>query len=152
MATLADAGTVTAHRRCMFSDMGHADEAALNGMCAAFHPWLLRKMETGEYLAWLAAGPDGEVVAGAGLWLMDWPPHMIGGSARRGNVLNVYTKPEFRRQGLARRLMETVLDWCRANAIPLVILHASEDGRELYWRMGFAPSNEMRMVFSSRSL
>ena len=52
--------------------------------------WLLAKMELGEYLAWLATAPDQSIVAGTGLWLMDWIPHMIG-SGRRGNILNVYT-------------------------------------------------------------
>ena len=79
---------------------------------------------------------------------MDWPPHMIGPGARRGNILNVYTQPGSRRQGIARRLMEVALDWCRGNGIRAVILHASEDGRALYEKLGFQPTNEMRLLLS----
>ena len=61
---------------------------------------------------------------------------MIGPGARRGNVLNVYTEPHARRQGLARRLMETAMVWCRDNGIRAVILHASPDGRPLYESLG----------------
>ena len=102
-------------------------------------------MRAGEYLSWFAIAEDGAVAAGAGLWLMDWPAHMRGLSARRGNILNVYTVPEFRRRGLARRLMEAELGWCRVNGIDLVILHASSEGRALYESLGFQASDEMRI-------
>ncbi len=140
-----DAGVVVAHRRAMFREMGYRDEQALDRMCVAFEPWLVGRMQTGEYLTWFAVGADGTVAAGLGLWLMDWPPHMIGPGARRGNILNVYTEPQSRRRGLARTLMETALAWCRDNGIRAVILHASSEGRALYESLGFKSTNEMRL-------
>jgi GNAT superfamily N-acetyltransferase len=146
-ASSADVETLVAHRREMFRDMGYQDEAALNSMSAKFHVWLREHMNAGEYLAWLVDSPDGTVAAGAGLWLMDWLPHMIGTGAHRGNIVNVYTSPDFRRRGLARQLMAHVLLWCRENEIDTVILHASPFGRSLYESMGFEPTNEMRLRF-----
>ena len=144
-ASVEDAPTIATHRRAMFRDMGYHDKAALDSMMAKFLPWLEAKMVSGDYLAWLGVTADNGVVAGAGLWLMDWPAHMRGSSTRRGNILNVYTVPEFRRRGLARCLMEAALDWCRVNGVDLVILHASPEGRALYESLGFEPSNEMRI-------
>jgi GNAT superfamily N-acetyltransferase len=149
-ATIADCEIIAAHRHAMFFEMGYRDQAVLDAMSTAFRPWLRRKMEEGEYLAWLAVGADGAVGAGLGLWLMDWPPHMVGPGSRRGNVLNVYTNPDCRRQGLARRLMETALDWCRANGIRAVILHSSNEGRPLYEKLGFRPTNEMRLMLDGQ--
>jgi GNAT superfamily N-acetyltransferase len=146
LGTIDDAEAITSHRRAMFYEMGHRDDAALDAMTAAFLPWLLPRLANKEYLAWVAVGPDGSIVAGLGLWLMDWPPHMIGPGARRGNVLNVYTEHQFRRQGIGRRLMATALDWCRANSIRAVILHASDDGLKLYQQLGFRSTNEMRLM------
>jgi GNAT superfamily N-acetyltransferase len=142
-ATVDDCETIIAHRRAMFFEMGYRDEVVLDAMIVAFRAWLLRKMQESEYLAWLAVGTDGRVAAGLGLWLMDWPPHMIGAGARRGNILNVFVRPENRRQGIARKLMKVALDWCNANGIDHVVLHASADGRHLYQSLGFAPTNEM---------
>jgi len=130
----------------MFFDMGHRDEEQLNAMITAFGPWLREKMTSGEYLAWMATGGDGAIVAGLGMCLMDWPPHLSGPGSRRGNILNVYTVPSFRRQGIARRLMEVALDWCRTNGIRNVILQGSDEGRPLYERLGFEPTNEMRLM------
>jgi ribosomal protein S18 acetylase RimI-like enzyme len=137
--------TIVGHRRCMFTDMGHRDTAALEKMCTDFRPWLAERMRTEEYLAWVAV-VGGRIVAGLGLWLMDWPPHLIGPGSRRGNILNVYTDPDFRRQGIARALMETALAWCRAERIGCVILHASAEGRALYDSLGFRATNEMRVL------
>ena len=41
--------------------------------------------------------------------------------------------------------MEVALEWCRANRVRAVILHASDDGRPLYESLGFEPTNEMRI-------
>jgi len=143
-ASAGDIDTLVAHRRAMFVDMGYQDQVALDTMATKCHVWLLAKMQSGEYLAWLATAPDGSVVAGTGLWLMDWPPHMIG-SGRRGNILNVYTEQQFRQRGLARELVNTAMQWCRSHGIDVVVLHSSPEGRRLYESMGFAASNEMRI-------
>ena len=144
-ASTADLDILVAQRRAMFLDMGYRDDAAMAAMSAKFRPWLLERMSSGEYRAWLVCAPDGSIAAGAGLWLMDWPPHMVGRGARRGNILNVYTSDNFRRRGLARGLMEAALLWCRQNGVDTVILHASPDGKRLYESMGFTATNEMRL-------
>jgi GNAT superfamily N-acetyltransferase len=145
---LDDAATVVEHRRAMFREMGYRDEQAMDKMCEAFRPWLELRMQRNEYLAWFAVDRDGSIAAGLGLWLMDWPPHMIGPGAPRGNILNVYTRTESRRIGLARRLMEAALEWCSLHGVRAVILHASDDGRRLYESLGFKPTNEMRILLA----
>lgn len=132
----------------MFRDMGYRDDRALDSMTEKFLTWVQAKMLAGEYLTWFAVGNDESIVGGAGLWLMDWPPHMIGTSSRRGNIVNVYTEPAFRRRGLGRQLTQAAMDWCRSNGIDVLILHASEEGRPLYDSLGFQPTNEMRIKLS----
>jgi GNAT superfamily N-acetyltransferase len=141
-----DLDAIIHHRQAMFFDMGNHDKTALGAMSASFRPWLQKKMEAAEYLAWFVVAPDSSIAAGLGLWLMDWPPHMIGpGSRWRGNILNVYTEPAYRRRGYARALMNVALEWCAANQVGAVILHASPQGRGLYESLGFKPTNEMRI-------
>ena len=142
---VADAETIVRHRHVMFREMGYRDEAVLDKMSAAFRPWVMSKLQSGEYMTWFALRADGSIAAGVGLWIMDWPPHMLDTAARRGNILNVYTDPDSRRLGLARKLMETAVAWCREHGIRSVILHASAEGRPLYESMGFQATNEMRI-------
>jgi GNAT superfamily N-acetyltransferase len=144
-ASSADLDILVEHRRAMFRDMGYGDEAALTAMATKFRDWLGERLLGGDYLAWLVVAPDGSIAAGTGLWLMDWPPHMIGQGARRGNLLNVYTDSSFRRRGLARELMTAAIGWCRENGIDTIILHASPSGRSIYEALGFTATNEMRL-------
>lgn len=142
----SDLATIVHHRRAMFFDMGNHDERALDAMSEKFRPWLRRKMQADEYLAWFAIASDASVAAGAGLWLMDWPPLMAAGGRWRGNILNVYTEAAYRRQGLARQLMLVAMDWCEREGVEGVILHASPEGRALYESLGFQATNEMRLT------
>ena len=141
-----DIEAIVHHRKSMFRDMGYADESALDVMSDRFRPWLRLKMEASEYLGWFALASDSSIASGLGLWLMDWPPHMVAAGRRRGNILNVYTEPSHRRQGMARALMQIALDWCAANQLDIVILHSSDDGRGLYESLGFEATNEMRLI------
>jgi GNAT superfamily N-acetyltransferase len=125
------------HRRAMFIELGQDDPAKLDAMEAAFCPWAWERMQRGEFLLWLAEDADGTAAASAALWIRDWVPQPVDLSGRRAHVLNIYTAPAFRRQGLARRLMETLLAWCRENAIRSVTLRPSDAGRELYGSLGF---------------
>jgi len=138
-----DAALITYHRRRMFEDMGR-DAVAIEDMERRFLPWVEDQLVRGSYLGWFATSGE-EVVAGAGLWVMDWLPHILGRSTLRGNIVNVYTEAAYRRQGLARRLTQLCIDWCWANDIDLIILHASDEGRPLYESMGFRATNEMRL-------
>ncbi len=151
LATVEDAPIITAHRRAMFQDMGTTDLAALDEMDVKFLPWVKKKIESGEYLCWLALNGAGNVVGGGSLWIQDWPatPHNLQGC--RGYVLNVYVDPGYRRRGLARRVMQAILDWCRDHQIDLIVLNASNDGRPLYESMGFRESNVMTLRLSDPS-
>jgi GNAT superfamily N-acetyltransferase len=68
---------------------------------------------------------------------------------RRARVMDVYTAPEYRRQGLSRKLMIALLDWCRENGILTADLNASADGQGLYESLGFKTTNEMVLRFGS---
>ncbi len=142
----AEVPLLARHRRAMFEEMGYRDIPALDAMCTAFEPWLAGRMASGEYVALVVEDAPGGIVAGAGVWFMDWPPHMIGPGAPRANIVNVYTEPAWRRQGLARRLMEAALAECRNRGVRAVILHASDAGRPLYESLGFDATNEMRLL------
>ena len=149
-ATLADVPTIAHHRVAMFRDMGELDEPGADALRRATVSLLERMMPTGEYIGWLAApaGQPAQVVAGAGAQVRTLLPRPLahGMSLRVGPeaiVVNVYTEPAWRRRGAARTLMEQVIDWARAQGVGRLVLHASKDGRALYERLGFAPTNEM---------
>ncbi|MBZ0279480.1 MAG: GNAT family N-acetyltransferase [Anaerolineae bacterium] len=143
-STPADLDIIVAHRRGMFEAMHTGTKEQLDAMDLAFIPWLKERVDNGRYKGWFAVELDGSVAAGVGLWLLDWIPGPFDQQPYRGYILNVYTAPEYRKQGLAKRLMQTLMDWCYANEINILMLHASDQGRTIYEGLGFTPTNEMR--------
>lgn len=145
-AAPADLAIIATHRRRMFEDMGHADLPMLKASEPLYTQWLKERLENGRYLGWLATSSDGAVIAGAGLWLLDWPAGILDIGTFRGYIFNVYTEPAHRKRGIARQLMQAIKDHCAAEGIRVISLHASTEGRSVYEALGFIPTNEMRYI------
>ena len=143
-ATLDDIPALLRHRQGMYADMGCNDARAMSRMLETCKPYLATALANGTLHGWLACAGE-QVVAGGMLLVSPWPSHPYDGQCRRATILNMYTDPAFRRQGIARRLMQTMIDWCRTQGFMNVTLHASDKGRTLYGSLGFAPTNEMRL-------
>ena len=132
------------HRRSMFRDMQEGTVDQLDRMIEVARPWLQKAIENGTYRHWLALDPSGKVAGGGGVLLSPWPANPLDPCRERAVILNVYTELEFRRKGVARQIMLTILDWIRSYGLKTVNLHASPEGRALYESLGFQPTNEMR--------
>ncbi|HEY6412119.1 MAG TPA: GNAT family N-acetyltransferase [Edaphobacter sp.] len=145
LATAADAELIGEQRRRMFLDSVDTTEAEMRAMIARFVPWVRAKLEDGSYVGWLTSAEDGRVVAGAGMWLMEFPPHWMHEEPVRAYLLNFYVDAEFRGHGLAHALLKTAVSETRRRGIKVVSLHASKFGKPLYERNGFEPTNEMML-------
>lgn len=144
-AVIEDIPHILRHRRSMFWDMGNHDEGAHAQMILSSETFLREAIPRGAYRGWLAETSDDRVVAGAGVAILAWPGSPDDPAPRRAWVQNVYTEPEYRRFGLARKLVAAAVEWCRQNGFVNVSLHASSFGRPLYEELGFRPTNEMRL-------
>jgi GNAT superfamily N-acetyltransferase len=149
-ATDVDINILAMHRVSMFRDMGSLDPSLEHALLEAATSHIREAMASGEYVAWVARLPheSRRIVGGTGVQLRrllvrpdDDGMRMLVG--REGIVLNMYVEPDFRRRGLARRLMEEILSWVAGTDVVRLVLHASDDGRHLYRSMGFAGTNEM---------
>jgi GNAT superfamily N-acetyltransferase len=145
-ANLGDLEHVVHHRRAMFEEMGFRDAATLDQVDESSRVYFSEALRIGSYIAWLAETPNAHVVAGGGIVIADWPGHPGENHAKRAWILNMYTEPEARRRGVATQILETMINWCRLQGFSAVSLHASAAGRPLYERVGFQPTNEMRLI------
>lgn len=67
---------------------------------------------------------------------------------RKGYIWGVYVAPDHRGRGTGRALTQAMVEHLRVAGCTQVHLHASPAGRSVYEGMGFAPSNEMRLLLS----
>ena len=145
-ATVADLDTILHHRRSMFLDMGQRNEAALEAMMLTSKPFFAQRLADGRYRAWFVENSLHQVVSGGGVNIFDFPSSVTDPSPQRALIVNMYTERPYRRKGIARKLMETMIGWCHKQGFGSVVLHASEEGRPLYQKLGFQATNEMRLL------
>jgi GNAT superfamily N-acetyltransferase len=155
LATNSDVEVISWHRARMFSDMGELPTELFDSFRAQSLETLKRIFEEGTYVGWLASpnNEPGKIVAGAGVQLREVSPHPQPKANRKVDIVsgrqaiiqNVYTEPEWRRRGLAALLIKTIVDWTHETRIESVVLHASDEGRAVYERLGFIATTEMRL-------
>lgn len=143
-ATTRDAALITEHRHKMFGDNHFTSEEDLARADVEFEPWVRERLADGRYTG-LLLEENGRVVAGAGIFFADFPPHWMHSQPFRAYVLNVYTAAEDRGKGYAKRLMQAVMEECRQRDVPTVVLHASPLGRPVYEKLGFTSTDEMML-------
>ena len=83
------------------------------------------------------ARDDEDIVSCVFLLIVEKPmsPSFITG--KTGTVLNVYTKPEYRNKGYAKKLMTMMLEDATAQDVSVIELKSTEDGYSLYKSVGF---------------
>lgn len=89
-----------------------------------------------ELIAFVAM--DGEKIASAAyLHKIEMPASPLVLSGFYGEVLNVYTRPEYRGNGLCTKLIQKILEYAREKGLARVDLSATREGYPIYKKIGF---------------
>ncbi|MHA2305550.1 MAG: GNAT family N-acetyltransferase [Candidatus Hodarchaeales archaeon] len=147
-AVVSDIGDLVRLRRIMFESMGFKDPNRLELADKASSNYFHDAIPSEQFFGWLAFSSTGEAVGSGGIVIDYHPPGPINLLGKIGYIMNLVVIPKFRRRGIARRLMQTMLNWLKDSDIQISSLHSTEDGRQLYEELGFENSNEMRLNLS----
>ena len=102
----------------------------------ALKDYYRRHLKDGTFVSWLAV--DGEKIVGtSGMSFVEKPPYFSCPSGRIGLLSSMYTDPAYRRRGIARELLERVVEEARASGCGSVQITASDMGVLLYSAFGF---------------
>ncbi|MGO4289340.1 GNAT family N-acetyltransferase [Chitinophaga sp. RAB17] len=105
--------------------------------------YLTEHLSKNNFVNWFADA-EGKVVASAGIVFYNQPPLYHNLEGKVAYILNVYTLPAFRRKGIAKTLLQKLMEEAKERNTGKVSLHTSKDGRLLYEQFGFvAGDNEM---------
>ncbi|NLO85670.1 MAG: GNAT family N-acetyltransferase [Clostridiales bacterium] len=97
-------------------------------------------LRTGDQTTVLAM--DGDVIGCATICYIDVMPTPGHPSGKRAHVMNVHVREEYQRQGIARRMMEMLIAEAKERGVTEITLDATDEGRPLYEKCGFAASDE----------
>ena len=99
--------------------------------------------EKGNQTTILAIDEEIDSVIGcATLCYIEMMPTFSHPTGKRAHLMNVYTNQDYRRQGIAMRMMELLIIEARDRGVTEISLDATESGRPLYEKCGFKASDE----------
>ena len=104
-----------------------------------------RYFESGEQTTVIAF--DGETPVGCAslsyIWIMPTYSHPTG---NRAHLMNVYTRADYRRRGISKKMVEILIDEAKGNGVTEISLDATEMGRPLYESLGFKASDSCMVM------
>lgn len=139
----SDLDLICHHRFEMFRDIGQPLDK-IEAMIVEFRKWLNPRLHDGSYFGFVLEEENGKTAGGIGLSIIDWAPHVLHPTDHlRGYISNVYVEHHCRRQGVASQLMASGEAELKRRGASLIVLHASDAGREIYDNSGWKQSSEM---------
>lgn len=104
-----------------------------------------RYFESGEQTTVIAS--NGETLVGCAslsyTWIMPTFSHPTG---NRAHLMNVYTRADYRRRGISKKMVEILIDEAKENGVTEISLDATEMGRPLYESLGFKASDSCMVM------
>ena len=95
-----------------------------------------RALETGEHIAYLVYDKENFIGAG-GVSFYQVMPTYHNPTGRKAYIMNMYTAPEYRRQGMAINTLDLLVKDARKQGVTQIALEATDMGRPLYEKYGF---------------
>ena len=93
---------------------------------------------------------EGRIAGCATMCYIDMMPTFSHPSGRRAHLMNVWTNKDYRRQGIAEKLVTMLIEEARGRGVSEISLDATEAGRPLYRKLGFVESGEnMTMIIQN---
>ena len=95
--------------------------------------------EDKSFITWVAS-QNNEIIAMGGLTYYVLPPNDWCPSGRTAYIGNMYTIPDYRRKGIATKLLSLLVDEAKENCCERIFI-ATDMGKPLYEKYGFVNSN-----------
>jgi len=142
LATLEDIPALLEMRMEFLGEANAVADEALAGMLRMTNEEFLREGLADDSFVQVVA-LDGNTIAATGsASFYRLPPNKGCPNGRCAYVGNMYTRPAYRRRGLAESILTQLLAEAKARNCRKIMLHATEMGRPLYRKLGFADSKD----------
>ena len=119
----------------MMDDFGSVSEDERIALEKQLPDYFSRKL--GSELIAFVARDENRIVSVAYLLIIEMPANLMLLNGIYGDVLNVYTEPEYRGKGLATRLMNNLIEYGKKVGLGRIDLLATGDGYPIYKKVGF---------------
>jgi len=92
------------------------------------------------------------VISAAYLIIEEWPANRNFMNGKIGTLLNVYTYPEYRKNGIATNVIKKIIEEAKKQNVAVINLSASKDGESVYKKIGFTENEYKSMRLKLQSI
>ena len=142
MAALEDMELLVDLRKRLLVEEGQVVTANIDETLKVF---FTNQLTSNQYIQWLVEVDD-DVIATGAIQFIAFPPSYFNPTGNRGYILNMYTRSGMRGKGLARQMLDRLLDEARTRNVRHLFLISSEMGKPLYKKFGFK-ENDIYMEY-----
>ncbi|MBR0514880.1 MAG: GNAT family N-acetyltransferase [Clostridia bacterium] len=114
-----------------------ADMSAVEEQSSAYYA---KALIDGTHTAYLVFD-EGVFVGAGGVSYYSVMPTYHNPSGKKAYIMNMYTAPDHRRQGIAYKTLDLLVKDARSRGITAISLEATDMGRPLYEKYGFVKAN-----------
>jgi GNAT superfamily N-acetyltransferase len=122
---------------------GEHPRVTISAFRAAYQRYLLDGLQNGERVHWVAEA-RGQIAAQVIVQRVPLVPRPCKVQDAMGVIVDNYTRPEYRGQGIGRSLLERAECWARENDLELLAVWSSEEAAGWYERRGFVSAEDVR--------
>jgi len=105
-------------------------------------------LNNNSYIGFIGINKNGEVICTAGLIIYYLPPLNNENYRKIGHVLNFYTKPAYRKNGIGLKLMNYLKDTAKSEKINRLVLNSTKMGFSIYKKAGFIEPEDKAMLIN----
>ena len=131
-ATVNDTSTLVENRILFALELsGEQDGKVIQALREQMTTYLLKATADNTFISFMAKC-DG-VVAGIGsMHVREIPGNFINPSGKWGYIMNMYTIPAYRRNGICKNILNLLVEEGKKNGITAFELHATKEGEMVY--------------------
>ncbi|MBE5876190.1 MAG: GNAT family N-acetyltransferase [Lachnospiraceae bacterium] len=146
-ATLDDLDILTETRITVLRAANQlSDEEDMAEVKEQSYEYYKNALQNDIHIAYLVFDGD-EFVGAGGVSFFRVMPTFHNPSGEKAYIMNMYTKPEYRRQGVAMKTLDLLVSEAKKKGVHTISLEATEAGRPLYEKYGFVSmKDEMELV------
>ena len=123
-----------------------ADQVDMSEVAAQSRDYYEKALKDGSHTAILVYDKD-QIIGAGGISYFRVMPTYHNPTGRKAYIMNMYTAPEYRRQGIAIHTLDLLVKDAKEQGVLQIALKATDMGRPLYERYGFVKmEDEMELI------
>jgi GNAT superfamily N-acetyltransferase len=120
------------------------DEIEKNKLETALKNYFEKHIESNEFIG-VICEYDEKVISTAYLIIDEWPPNRKFINGKIGTILNVFTYPEYRKNGFGTSVLKKIIEEAKMQNVSIIDLLATDDGESVYRKLGFMETEDKSM-------